>query len=276
MKEVLEIMNKRAVALKKAIDKAKRDSGPYPEGHLRISSGNNRVRYFRTTLPGDCTGEYIKKENRTLVTKLAQKDYNHQFIEDAEMELKKLEHAIAWFSKHNADLTYLDMSSHRKKLVTPYMTTDELYAKAWQNQPVKTSTYMTEKLVYETKRGEMVRSKSEAIIANIIYDLGIPYFYEKSITLKNGCMKSPDFTLLHVKRRTEIYLEHFGLLDDESYLYKNLQKLDEYRENGIYPGKNLLFTYETAENPIDIRGIREMLRGVFELQAPFLDAFRLS
>ena len=266
MKDILELMNKRVVILKKAIEKAKRDSGPYPEGHLRISFGNNRVRYFRTTQLGDNTGEYIKRSDTSLAAQLARKDYNHQFIEEAGKELARLEQDIAWFSKHNADLAYLEMSNHRKELVSPYITTDELYAKAWQNRAVKTSSYMPEKLVYETKRGEMVRSKSEAIIANIIYDLGIPYFYEKSITFKNGSMRFPDFTLLHVKKRKEIYLEHFGLLDDESYLYKNLQKLDEYRENGIYPGKNLLFTYETSETPLDIRGIKEMLKTVFELQ----------
>ena len=67
---------------------------------------------------------------------------------------------------------------------------------------------------------------------------------------------------MQVKAREEIYLEHFGLLDDEEYLYKNLQKMDEYRDNGIYPGKNLIFTYETGENPLDIRGIRAMLKEI--------------
>lgn len=29
-----------------------------------------------------------------------------------------------------------------------------------------------------------------------------------------------------------------------AYLHANLVKLDEYRRNGIYPGKNLIITYE--------------------------------
>ena len=81
--------------------------------------------------------------------------------------------------------------------------------------------------------------------------------------MRNGSIRYPDFTLLRVKTREEVYLEHFGLLDDEEYLYKNLQKLDEYRDNGIYPGKNLIFTYETGDNPLYIRGIRAMLKDIF-------------
>ena len=38
-----------------------------------------------------------------------------------------------------------------------------------------------------------------------------------------------------------------------------LEKLDEYRSSGIYPGKNLIFTYETQYSPFDIKGIRKMI-----------------
>ena len=66
--------------------------------------------------------------------------------------------------------------------------------------------------------------------------------------------------MLNKKTRQEVYIEHFGLLDDELYLSSNLLKLDEYRNNGIYLGKNLLFTYETEDSPLDIKGIRKMFR----------------
>ncbi len=67
-----------------------------------------------------------------------------------------------------------------------------------------------------------------------------------------------------LKKRTGevVYLEHFGFMDDEDYRKENMYKLDLYRANGIYPGKNLLFTYETADNPLDINGIRRMLKDI--------------
>ena len=90
----------------------------------------------------------------------------------------------------------------------------------------------------------------------------IPYHYEKALELKDKSVRYPDFTLLKKRTREEIYLEHFGLWDNEEYLSESLRKLDEYRKNGIYLGNNLLFTYETKDNPLDIKGIRAMLKAV--------------
>jgi len=157
-------------------------------------------------------------------------------------------------------MSYDKLSLTRKNLVNPYILPDNIYAKNWQEESYKTSNYLPECKVYSTKRGEMVRSKSEAIIADILYELKIPYKYEKALVLKNGTIKFPDFTVLNKKTRQEVYIEHFGLLDDELYLSSNLLKLDEYRNNGIYLGKNLLFTYETEDSPLDIKGIRKMFR----------------
>ena len=122
---------------------------------------------------------------------------------------------------------------------------------------------MPENIKYDTRRGEKVRSKSEAILADMLYDLGIPYHYEKPLIINNGIVRYPDYTLLKVKTREEIYMEHFGLLENEEYRRGCLNKLDEYRKNGIYPGKNLILTYETSDNPLDIKGIKEMFKEIF-------------
>ena len=259
MEELLKNLKERAATLKKAISKAKQDSRKVPKGNLRISSNNNYQRYYHVTRAGDTNGKYIKKENKDLAEKLAMKDYGEKFLKAATKELTQLEQTIKLLSKSNADLVFRNLSVHRQKLVMPYLKTDEMFVEEWLEQGRNSEPFMTENLVYDTKKGDKVRSKSEAIIADILYDLGIPYLYEKRLDLEDGSSRYPDFTLLDVKRRREIYLEHFGLLDHPDYLTKSLQKLDEYRANGIYPRDTLLFTYETEENPLDIRGIRKML-----------------
>ncbi|MBE5835281.1 MAG: hypothetical protein E7309_11635 [Butyrivibrio sp.] len=42
-----------------------------------------------------------------------------------------------------------------------------------------------------------------------------------------------------------------------------MDKMDLYRASGIYPGKNLIFTYETDKKPLDIKGMRKMLFELF-------------
>ncbi len=137
-----------------------------------------------------------------------------------------------------------------------------LYAKEWQAEQFKPNPYMENMKIYDTRRGEKVRSKSEAILADILYGLGIPYHYEKPLYLGPEKIRYPDFTLLKINSRKEIFLEHFGMLDDEAYRNKSIFKLDEYRKHGIYLGKNLIFTYETENSPLDIKGIEKMLKDI--------------
>ena len=68
-----------------------------------------------------------------------------------------------------------------------------------------------------TLRGERVRSKSEAMIADTLYRLKIPYKYECPLTIrrKTGTSRNtktiyPDFTCLNVRLRQEFVWEHFN------------------------------------------------------------------
>ena len=67
---------------------------------------------------------------------------------------------------------------------------------------------MPEHLKYSTEKGELVRSKSELLIADMYYSLGIPYKYEAGVKLRGGIVRYPDFTLLRVRDRKEFYHEH--------------------------------------------------------------------
>ncbi len=210
------------------------------------------------------TEKYLKKEERALAEALAQKDYNRLFLKKAQYELDKIEKTIRMLEGNNADSVYDDLSEYRRMMVNPYIQPDMLYAGKWQAEQFKPNPYMEDMKIYDTRRGEKVRSKSEAILADILYDLGIPYHYEKPLYLGPGKIRYPDFTLLKIKSREEVFLEHFGMLDDEEYRNKSLIKLDEYRKNGIYLGKNLIFTYETEKSPLDIKGIEKMLKDIMQ------------
>ena len=263
MREYLELMKRRTVELKKAIKVAERSIKDCPEGRLRISKSGNQVRYYHV-LPGeDSSGTYIKRDRSSLIKKLAQKDYAERFVRSAKKELARLEQCISLLSGVDADMIYQTLGTGRKAYVEPYIVPDELYAERWRKEEFEASTYMPEAKKYETRQGELVRSKSEAILADILYELRIPYRYEQALILKNHMVRYPDFTLLKVKSREVVYLEHFGLLDDEKYRAGCIKKLDEYMDNGIYLGRNLLITYECEWNSLDIGGTRKMLREIF-------------
>ncbi len=263
MQELLELLGKRVKTLRKAIKKASVEKESFPPGRLRVLAVGKKKSYYLIPENKESREKYISKKNSQLITLLAQKSYNRQFIKVAEKELALLENALSKLHQVNADMVYQTLSSTRQSLVTPYIKTKEMIVQEWSDAPCKTNNYMEENKRYDTKRGERVRSKSEAILADMFLELGIPYRYEQEIHLRDGRVRYPDFTLFKVDEQKEIYLEHLGLLDNEEYRSSNLRKIDEYRDSGIYLGINLLITYETEDSPLDIRGIRKMLKEIF-------------
>lgn len=96
--------------------------------------------------------------------------------------------------------------------------------------------------------------------ADILNQEKIPYKYERPILLKGWGKVYSDFTVLNVSERREIYWEHLGIMDEPNYVEKALQKIALYQQNGIFPGKSLILTYETKKNPINQKSIRFMIK----------------
>ncbi len=259
----MRLIDERIKALEAGIKKARAEAKSLPEGRLQVSCSGSQERFYMACHEAPARRRYIPQGNRALICGLAQKEYSVRFLKAAELELRRLKRAKGYLGARIADEVYRDSTAKRRGLIKPYILPDEAFARQWQEQEIMKRGFLDESRVYETQKGEMVRSKSEVIIANLLGELGIPYIYEKPLKLKDNKIRYPDFTLLDIRTRGEIYLEHFGMLDDEEYRLSCLRKLDEYRNSGIYPGKNLLITYETAELSLDIKGIRNMLKEIF-------------
>jgi exodeoxyribonuclease V alpha subunit len=69
--------------------------------------------------------------------------------------------------------------------------------------------------IYTTLAEYMVRSKSEIIIANMLFERKIPFRYEVPLYAPDGTFYLPDFTIRW--QGEDWYWEHLGRLDDESY-----------------------------------------------------------
>lgn len=114
--------------------------------------------------------------------------------------------------------------------------------------------YRRENLVNSTYFGLKTRSKSEAILAETIYRSGFSVYYEKKIILYDelGNQKTAymDF-IIPLTPHYEIGLEHNGLLDDDTYFQRNVEKLRLYHLNGIYQPKNLIITADKPGGGLD-------------------------
>ncbi len=111
-----------------------------------------------------------------------------------------------------------------------------------------------------TEGGEVVRSKSEKIIADKLHSMNIPYVYEVVVKLEGHGKVHPDFTVLNTRTREEFYWEHLGMMDLPEYSNKAIKKIDTYEKNGVFVGKKLLVTYETSFYPLNIRSIERTIK----------------
>lgn len=253
-----ELLKRKRVLLQICAD-VKRKNNQVTEGTLRINGSGNREMYYHVVEGGQAGGVYIKKKDMPLARDLAQKDYYEKVLRSIEKEITAIDMYLSKFPKNKAEQVYESLHIARQKLITPIRETDEQYRKNWEMYTYQGKSMDESLPLLFTERGERVRSKSEMIIADLLYREDIPYRYECPLFLRGYGTVYPDFTVLDVNGRKEIYWEHLGLMDDPSYVEKNLLKIDRYEKNGIVIGDSLILTWETKNYPINQADIRSKI-----------------
>ena len=70
----------------------------------------------------------------------------------------------------------------------------------------------------------LILNDMEKMIASYLYTKKIPFRYECALYL-NGVLVFPDFTIRHPKAGEVYYWEHFGLMDQPSYVKRTMEKI---------------------------------------------------
>jgi hypothetical protein len=98
---------------------------------------------------------------------------------------------------------------------------------------------------HRTARGELVRSKSELVIANYLHSIGLNYEYERDLkgTEDPDRYLRPDFSFIDGTGNVVLW-EHLGMLDLPGYAKHWESKRAWYARNGFELNKNLFVTSE--------------------------------
>lgn len=80
--------------------------------------------------------------------------------------------------------------------------------------------------------------------------------------LKDDGIIFPDFTILRIKKREEVYLEHFGMMDNPEYCRKAIEKIERYEKNGIALGEKLFVVFESSLKSINIGQVELLLHRI--------------
>jgi GTPase SAR1 family protein len=123
-----------------------------------------------------------------------------------------------------------------------------------------------------TQKGEPVISKSEALIANILYSYEkqglLTYSYESKLTLETGRTVRPDFTIEDVQTGRKFYWEHLGLLNTQDYKDKWALKREGYIREGVVPAETatlnddviLIASEDSAGGGLDTQSVEQKIK----------------
>lgn len=263
---------KRRDSLKKVIEQKEKEVKQYsdilPQGTIRASySGKNHTReqYYWREQSYDKSGKYVKKtpENQKFLKMMIQREYDQKIIKAVRGEYKYLQAGQQFSSGDSISRVFKSMGTLKQKWISPVLLSDAEYARIWRKQSFNTSSYKNENKLYKTRQGENVRSKSELIIANALFEHKIPYRYECPLIEKKRIWTLPDFTVLNVRRRKEYYWEHFGMMGNPNYVQKALKKIRDYEKHHKFPGIDIIYTFESSEISIDPEIIEEIIENYF-------------
>ena len=257
--DVVEILEKRIGVLEEVMKMRRESLKNAPSGTLQISKCRNKAQYYHYKKEEGSKAVYIPQDQTELICRLAQKSYDEKVLREAEKERSLLQKVIVYYTGQTVDTVYDSLSEKRKELVEPIEKSTEEYTREWCAFEYKGREFAPDAPEHYTDRGERVRSKSEVIIANILSKNRIPYRYECPLNLEGIGPVYPDFTILRMRDRKELYYEHLGMMDDPVYAEKAVRKLYTYMANGIYLGENLILTAETKQQPLNGRIVQEVI-----------------
>ena len=121
----------------------------------------------------------------------------------------------------------------------------------WASAEYEKSDYKPEEKKQINSHGLRVRSKSEVLITEKLYEHSIEFRYEQVMTI--GKIKlNPDFTIRRSDGKIFIW-EHEGLTNVKTYLDWQTRKSQLYASVGVVPWDNLIVTYDNDNGIIDLR-----------------------
>lgn len=224
----------------------------YPKGKLHIVKNKGKTQYYLRSDPKDKSGIYIHKSEEKMINQYLQKKYDEEIYSVIKKEKDNLEKFLAKSKESNKKIQniYSNNPQEIKEILKPIDVSDEDYISQWLGVPFEGKAIGEDVPVYLTDKGEHVRSKSELNIANALCKLDIPYKYECPLKFSGGRVIYPDFTVLNVKRRKEIYWEHRGMMDSKEYATHSVSRIKQLAKDGVFLGDNLIITEETSVNPL--------------------------
>lgn len=268
--KIIENAKEEYDKLQQMLNFIERDLKDAPEGCLIFNQKANAAYPYHQYYDSENRKHirtYINKSNLDFARALAQKGYLIDVKTILEKNKKALENLLNEYDEESIDLSYEMLDNSRKSLVNPVRISVKEQVRRWDSETYELCSIYPENLKFETDKGEMVRSKSEVIIANLLNQnrKHILYKYERPLEVMvvgKAYTIYPDFTIINLHTGKIYYWEHAGRMDDPKYADDFVRKMHTYINNGLYPGEDVIISYETMNYPLNIHNINLLIKQI--------------
>lgn len=182
------------------------------------------------------------------IRQFAQELYDRKLCQAAERELCSLRSGRYDYPGVKVENVFERLHPGIQAQIVPYWDLQDSHVQAWLSRSYETMLAYEKK--YVSQRGSWVRSKSEWLIDDLLFEYGLPAIYERELVLPSGQIRYPDFTIWNPFTCEEIYWEHFGMMDNPEYAEKAVVRIQEYTRNVFTEKTNMIFTFESRRYPL--------------------------
>lgn len=226
-----------------------------PEGRIQFNRNGRSWKWKRIVLNdrGKEAGMIIPKSNPELAQVLTRKTVLQSALQTIDQQILTIDRFLADYPGASTQTVFpaLPYADQIKNLL-PSLSERQKRLDDWDSMSYTQNPEYPEGRRVPTKAGFLVRSKSEAAIADTLFDEGIHFHYEQPLKVGELTLY-PDFLILDPSTLVQtVPWEHFGMIDQPHYAVSAKAKLSAYIDAGYYPGINLITSFETKDKPLDI------------------------
>lgn len=259
MNQIYHLMCSRQAELAQEIAQIQAQLTTLPDHFLICAKNGNGFKWYKSD-GHHCN--YLPKKQRLFAEQLAKRRYFNSRLQHLQAEKKAVDSFLKSYPAEDPSAKMLLPSSGYHDLLSSCYSLESEDLNQWASESYDHCTLHPERLVHETASGHMVRSKSEAMIAMLLYQKKIPFRYECALSLRNIVIY-PDFTIRHPDTGKYFYWEHLGLMDDPDYNRNACSKIQLYAANNIIPTIQLILTAETLAQPLTYNTVQHTIQQYF-------------
>ena len=231
-----------------------------PKGHLRVlQQGPNKIpRYYRVCEKYS-NGTYLDEKHFGDACKLAQKGYDEKLLSAISKIYGVMNSLYKKVQKLDLDEIYDGLLEGRKEVVNPFRLNLSEFIRQWEGMHYEEKSFQDGDTKIQTSSGIFVRSKSEMVIADTLSYMHVPFHYEMPLKIRGMGVVHPDFTCLNKRTGKEFLWEHLGMMGQEEYASKAVERIRHFQNAGYYLGDGLICTMETKSLPLNSSTVKKIV-----------------